>query len=67
MGHKQPFKTILAECLLPGAKQSFARLRKRLLIMFGLARPPDPDLIGLIEQAFFAGQIDRQKADLAFL
>ena len=30
-------------------------------------RPPDPDLVGLIERAFIAGQIDSQKADLASL
>ena len=28
--------------------------------------PPDPDLANLIEQAFFEGQIDGQKADLAY-
>jgi len=32
-----------------------------------LARPPDPELIGLIEQAFLAGQIDGQRADIAYL
>ena len=31
-----------------------------------LTRPPDPELIGLIERAYLAGQIDSQKADLAF-
>ncbi len=30
-------------------------------------RPPDPDLVDLIEQAFLEGQIDGQKADLAYL
>ena len=30
-------------------------------------RPPDPELVGLIEQAFLEGQIDSQKADLAYL
>ena len=29
--------------------------------------PPDPDLVGLIEQAFFEGQIDSQRANLAYL
>ena len=31
-----------------------------------LPRPPDPDLVDLIEQALRLGQIDSQKADLAF-
>ena len=31
------------------------------------SRPPDPELIDLIEQAFIEGQIDRQKAELAYL
>jgi len=30
-------------------------------------RPPDPDLVDLIEQAFIDGQIDSQVADLAYL
>ncbi len=30
-------------------------------------RPPDPELVDLIEQAFLEGQIDSQKADLAYL
>ena len=29
-------------------------------------RPPDSDLVDLIEQAFLEGQIDGQKADLAY-
>ena len=29
-------------------------------------RPPDPELVDLIEQAFLEGQIDSQKADLAY-
>ena len=28
-------------------------------------RPPDPELVGLIEQAFLEGQIDGHRADLA--
>ncbi len=28
--------------------------------------PPDPELVDLIEQAFIEGQIDSQKADLAY-
>ena len=30
-------------------------------------RPPDPDLVDLIEQAFIDGQIDGQVAELAYL
>ncbi len=30
-------------------------------------RPPDSELVDLIEQAFFEEQIDGQKADLAYL
>ncbi len=30
-------------------------------------RPPDPKLVDLIEQAFLEGQIDGQKAELAYL
>ena len=30
------------------------------------SRPPDPELVDLIEQAFLEGQIDSQKADLAY-
>ncbi len=29
--------------------------------------PPDPELVDLIEQAFIQGQIDSQKAELAYL
>ena len=29
--------------------------------------PPDPDLVDLVEQAFVEGQIDSQKAELAYL
>ncbi len=29
-------------------------------------RPPDPELVDLIEQAFLEGQIDGQSADLAY-
>ena len=29
-------------------------------------RPPDPEMVDLIEQAFLEGQIDGQKADLAY-
>ncbi len=30
-------------------------------------RPPDPELVDLIEQAFLEGQIDSRKAELAYL
>jgi len=30
-------------------------------------RPPDPELIDLMEQAYLEGQIDWQKADLAYM
>ncbi len=30
-------------------------------------RPPDPELVDLIEQAFLEGQIDGQKANQAYL
>ena len=29
-------------------------------------RPPDPELVDLIEQAFLKGQIDSQKAELPY-
>jgi len=29
-------------------------------------RPPDPELVDLIEQAFLEGQIDGKRADLAY-
>ncbi|MFB3125827.1 MAG: hypothetical protein ACE1Z7_09680, partial [Woeseiaceae bacterium] len=31
------------------------------------SRPPDPELVDLIEQAFLEGQIDGETADLAYL
>ncbi len=31
------------------------------------SRPPDPELVDLIEQAFLEGQIGSQKAELAYL
>ena len=31
-----------------------------------LTRPPDSELVDLIEQAFLEGQIDGKKADLAY-
>jgi len=34
--------------------------------MLELTRSPDSELIDFIERAYLAGQIDSQKADLAF-
>ena len=31
-----------------------------------LARPPDPDLVDLVEQAFLAGQIGGLRVELAY-
>ncbi len=31
------------------------------------SRPPDPELLDLIEQAFIEGQINSQQAELAYL
>ncbi len=31
-----------------------------------LSMPPEPELVNLIEQAFIDGQIDSQKAELAY-
>ncbi len=31
------------------------------------SRPPDPELVDLIEQAFIQGQIDSKRAELAYL
>ena len=30
-------------------------------------RPPDPELVDLIEQAFLVGQIDGLRADMAYI
>ncbi len=30
-------------------------------------RPPDPEMVDLVEQAFLEGQIDGLRADLAYL
>ena len=35
--------------------------------ILGQTRPPDADMVDLIEQAFLEGQNDGQKADLAYL
>jgi hypothetical protein len=41
-------------------------LRCELPQLLEASRPPDPELVGLIEQAFIEGQIDGQKTDLAY-
>lgn len=38
-----------------------------LLEILEATRPPDPELVDLIEWAFIEGQIDSQKAELAYL
>ncbi len=41
-------------------------LKCELPHLLEVSRPPDPELVNLIEQAFIEGQIDSQKADLAY-
>ncbi len=41
-------------------------LKCELPHLLELSRPPDPELIDLIKQAFLEGQIDSRKADLAY-
>ncbi len=36
-------------------------------VRLSAARPPDSELVDLIEEAFLVGQIDGVKADLAYL
>ena len=42
-------------------------LKCELPYLLEVSRPPDPELVDLIEQAFLEGQIDSQKAELAYL
>ena len=42
-------------------------IRCELPHLLEVSRPPDPELVDLIEQAFIEGQLDSQKADLAYL
>ncbi len=42
-------------------------LECQLPYLLEASRPPDPGLVNLIEQAFIQGQIDSDKADLAYL
>ncbi len=41
-------------------------LKCELPHLLEVSRPPDPELIDLIKQAFLEGQIDSRKADLAY-
>ncbi len=41
-------------------------LKCDLPYLLEVSRPPDPELVDLIEQAFIEGQIDSQKTDLAY-
>ncbi len=42
-------------------------LKCELPYLLEVSRPPDPELVNLIEQAVLEGQIDSQKAELAYL
>ena len=42
-------------------------LECQLPYLLEASRPPDPELVDLIEQAFIEGQIDSEKAELAYL
>ena len=42
-------------------------LKCELPHLLEVSRPPDPELVDLIEQAFIEGQIDSQKTDLAYI
>ncbi len=42
-------------------------LKCELPYLLEVSRPPDPELVDLIEQAFIEGQIDSQKAEQAYL
>ncbi len=42
-------------------------LKCELPHLLEVSRPPDPELVDLIEQAFIEGQIDSHRADLAYL
>ncbi len=50
-----------------GHARSMSCLHCDLSELLEQTRPPDPDLVDLIEQAFLEGQIDSRKADLAYL
>ncbi len=42
-------------------------LKCDLPYLLEVSRPPDPELVDLIEQTYLEGQIDSQKADLTYL
>ncbi len=42
-------------------------LECELPYLLEVSRPPDPELVDLIEQVFIEGQFDSRKADLAYL
>jgi hypothetical protein len=42
-------------------------LECELPYLLEVSRPPDPELVDLIEQAFIEGQIDSHEADLAYM
>ena len=47
--------------------QKMSCLQCDLPYLLEVSRPPDPELVDLIEQAFIEGQIDSQKTDLAYI
>ncbi len=53
--------------LQSGHAHSMSCIQCELANLLLESMPPDPDLVDLIEQAFIEGQIDGQKADLAYL
>ncbi len=38
-----------------------------LSVILEQTRPPDPELVDLIEQAYLEGQIDSERAEMAYL
>jgi len=47
--------------------QGMPCLQCEMPILLEASRPPDEELVDLIEQAFLEGQIDGLKADLAYM
>ena len=56
----------LAARVWTGHGHGMSCLNCELLDVLEASRPPDPELVDLIEPAFIVGQIDSQKADLAY-
>ncbi len=56
-------------CNVPGVTHSYCMtcLQCELPNLLLESMPPDLELVDLIERAFLKGQIDSQKADLAYL